>query len=755
MAKSSHQPASASANDAAQPANSALPTPALASDAWTTLSRPLERVLGKRSANALAKLGLDTVEDLLNHIPFRIAQRGELLPLDQVAEGESVTVVANVVSSHMRPMNNRRGFILNVTISDGEHDLDLTFFAKHQRPLAFHETKLSPGTMATFAGTISSYRGRLQLAHPEYEIMESLEDLDAAQILRPVPIYHSTAKVPSWHIHRAVATILDTLSPGDVPDPLPQDYRDEHQLISRYDALRAVHQPEDPEQWRAARTRFAHEEAFVLQAALAQRAAQVAQMSAPACPPRPDGITHAFDQRLPFILTESQLKVGEELRDTLSNSTPMRCLLQGDVGAGKTIVALRAMLQVVDAGHQAVLVAPTEVLAQQHYATMTKMLGELGMAGQLGANENATSVHLLTGSLTASQRRRTLAHLASGAPSITVGTHALFGDQIQLPSLGFVVVDEQHRFGVDQRDKLAHNAHLLVMTATPIPRTIAMTVFGDLDVAVLDNRERSTISTNVVPAYNDRWMARVWQRAREEVDGGGKVFVVCPRISPTEDDVQADLVEQQIDLMERPQMSDVETLSHRLQQLPVLAGLGIGVLHGKMSSAEKTEAMAAFIAGQTQILVSTTVIEVGVDIPEATLMVIMDADRFGLSQLHQLRGRVGRGEKPGLCLAVTGAPDGTLAAERVAAFAATTDGFALAEADVALRSVGDVLGAQQSGTQSSLRFVSVVKDKIIIEHARQGARELIATDPDLTHHRALAIAIADINARNREYLEKS
>ncbi|USR78844.1 ATP-dependent DNA helicase RecG [Arcanobacterium pinnipediorum] len=742
-------------NDDLKPQVDPSPQSAIAADAWTALSRPLERIIGKRSANALAKIGLETVEDLINYAPFRIAQRGQLLPIEHASEGESVTVVANVVATHLRPMNNRTGFILNVTISDGQHDLDLAFFAKHKRPLSFHETQLTPGTMATFSGTVSAYRGRLQLAHPQYEIMEDLADLDNAQIIKPVPIYHSTAKVPSWHIQRAIATVLPTLSASQIPDPLPAQYRETHQLLSRYDAILAIHQPQDSAQWHRARHRFAHEEAFVLQVALAQQANQASKLSAPRCTPQPDGIAHEFDRRLPFRLTSSQRSVGRKLSETLSTTTPMRCLLQGDVGAGKTIVALRAMLQVVDAGYQAVFVAPTEVLAHQHYATFTQMLENIGQSGELEGTPSSIPVHLLTGSLTASQRRQTLANLASGQPGIVVGTHALFSDNVQLGALGFVVIDEQHRFGVDQRDRLAHHAHLLVMTATPIPRTLAMTVFGDLDVEILQARKHANISTTVVPADNERWMARVWQRAREEVESGGRVFVVCPQISPTENDAEADLVDQHLTPTDIPDNADVLTLSQRLRSLPFLAGIGIGILHGQMPSSDKTQAMTDFIAGTTQILVSTTVIEVGVDIPQATLMIIMDAQRFGLSQLHQLRGRVGRGTKPGLCLAITSAIQGSLAAQRVQAFAATNDGFELAEADIALRSVGDVMGTRQSGAQSSLRFISVVNDKTIIEQARSSARDLVKTDPDLVHHRPLAIAISDINVSNRQYLEKN
>lgn len=735
---------------------------ALASDAWTSLTRPLDRVLGKRSANLLAKLGLNSVEDLIGHVPFRLARRGELLPIDAVREGESVTVVARVLSANLRPMNNRSGFILTVLISDGAHELTLTFFAKSSRPLKYHELKLEPGTVATFSGTISSYRGLLQLSHPDYEVIDDEADVDAAQIVRPIPIYHAAAKVPSWHIAKAIDTVLPMLSAGDFPDILPDDYRQLHGLPRKFDAIKALHKPDDEASWLRARDLLKHEESFILQAFLAQRAATAQLTPAPACPPANGGIAQAFDARLPFELSSGQIAVGREISRELSESLPMRRLLQGDVGSGKTIVALRAMLQVVDAGQQAVLIAPTEVLAHQHYQTVTAMLGDLGAAGTLTEAEKATRVELLTGSLSAPDKRQALAHIASGAAGIVIGTHALLQDTVQIPFLGMVVVDEQHRFGVDQRDKLSHGAHLLVMTATPIPRTVAMTSFGDLAVSVLRElpRGRKDISTTIVPADNGAWMARVWQRAREEIESGGRVYVVCPRISRGEDASAEELTTGYglIDIGapatgEPRNLMSVDEVHERLSRLPVLSGINIGVVHGQLSPADKDRAMADFATGHTQLLVSTTVIEVGVDVPDATLMVIMDADRFGLSQLHQLRGRVGRGTKPGVCLAVSRALPGTLAAERLAAFAETTNGFVLAERDVELRSEGDVLGASQSGRRSSLNYLSVTRDGDIIDATRVAAQELIARDPQLASHPALARAVR-IATVDSEYLEK-
>jgi len=713
---------------------------AVTSDGWTVLTRPLERALGKRTANALAKLDLHTVGDLIYHFPFRLAHRGELMPIAAVREGEPVTVIARVIGTNLRPMNARRGYILQVRITDGTHDLALTFFGKSSRPLQYHERRLQVGTVATFSGTISSYRGQLQLTHPEYELVDDEPDL--ARLERPIPIYHAAERVPSWQVEKAIATILPSITPADLPDPLPSDYRQQHGLPARYDAVRTLHMPDDDASWKQASLRMAHEEAFVLQANLARRAVAAKDRATAAFSPHTGGILEAFDARLPYRLTAGQRAVGEEIAAELATTTPMQRLLQGDVGSGKTVVALRAMLQVVDGGGQAALLAPTEVLAWQHLRTIEDLLGPLGLAGQLGGAETATRVEILTGSLTTRQRRQALARIASGEAGLIVGTHALLSEDVQIPFLGLAVVDEQHRFGVDQRDRLAGGVHTLVMTATPIPRTIAMSVFGDLDVSTLRELPagRKSVATTVVPATNERWMARVWERAREEVDGGGRVYVVCPRIdgeeNPDED------------------LASVLDVAEELRARPILNGIAIGVMHGRLSTEEKTAAMAEFAGGNTPILVSTTVIEVGVDVPEATLMVILDADRFGLSQLHQLRGRIGRGGKEGTCLAVSRAIAGTLAAERLAVFASTTDGFELAERDLQLRSEGDVLGTSQSGRASHLRFLSVVRDVELIAQARDAARTLVASDPTLADHPELAVAVAELDEGRADYLEK-
>lgn len=763
---------------------------AVASDDWTALSRPLERALGKRTAKALERLGLKTVEDLVLHFPFRLAHRGELMPISQVREGESVTVVAQVLSASLRPMNARKGFLLTVRIADGRNELGLTFFGKAMRPLQYHERRLQAGTIATFSGTISSYRGELQLNHPEYEIYDDEPDL--SKISQPIPIYHATEKLPSWHIERAIAAVLPTLTAADFPDPLPAGYRALHHLPSRFDAIHALHQPPEDKAWEQANARMKHEEAFVLQTSLAQRAAQARGRKVSAFPATAGGLLQAFDERLPFALTDGQVTVGGEISSEIATCVPMQRLLQGDVGSGKTIVAVRAMLQVVDAGGQAAFLVPTEVLAWQHLRTIEGLMGELAMGGQLGSSTQSTRVEILTGSLTAGQRRKALARIASGEAGIVVGTHALLSEDVQIPFLGLAVIDEQHRFGVDQRDSLASGVHTLVMTATPIPRTIAMSVFGDLDVSTLRElpQGRAGVTSTLVPLHNERWMDRAWERAAEEVASGGRVFVVCPRIDADqpEDAEQSEESEKLEDAEQLDAFGDGEaptdasrlasSRAHEQEQLNVpgtdiaskdevhsavathdfltgrLPGITIGMLHGRMKPDEKSMAMERFASGQAPILVATTVVEVGVDVPDATLMIILDADRFGLSQLHQLRGRIGRGTKPGLCLAVTGVASGTLAHDRVEAFVSTTDGFELAEKDLELRSEGDVLGASQSGGQSHLRFLSVVRDAPTIEVAREASRALVHDDPDLTLHPELAAAVATLDTGRAHYMEK-
>ncbi|WP_407344093.1 ATP-dependent DNA helicase RecG [Pengzhenrongella phosphoraccumulans] len=751
------------------------------------LAEPLTKVLGTRTAGALVKLGLHTTGDLLRHYPRRYSEPGKLTDLSSLEIGEHVTVMAQVRQATVREMRSRGGAMLQAVVTDGTRTLNLTFFAKHKGALHGHENKLRAGRVGLFTGVVGAYQGTRQLTHPDYQII-GVDVQDEAEAMieagRPIPIYPASAAIASWRIHASVRTVLDPLGLADVPDPIPEELRTRLALPTLHQALHDVHEPFDDAQARRGLGRLKYEEAFVLQAALARRRAEAAGQEATARPRLAGGLLDDFDAKLPFTLTNGQREVGAELAAELAEPAPMQRLLQGEVGSGKTVVALRAMLQVVDAGGQAALMAPTEVLAAQHTRTLRGLLGPLADGGFLGGDDRATRVALLTGSQGAAARRENLLDAASGRAGIIVGTHALLSENVQFADLGLVVVDEQHRFGVEQRDTLRAKAsrtpHLLVMTATPIPRTVAMTVFGDLETSTLTEvpAGRSGVTTHVVQADNPAWMDRTWRRVREEVDGFHRVFVVCPRIDPDDpaapaaaartakasmDDDGADLLALDLDLADdvgqrRPLRAVLEVVDE-LRALPALAGVDIGVLHGRMTADDKERTMAQFAAGQIQVLVATTVIEVGVDIAEATGMVVLDADRFGISQLHQLRGRVGRGSAPGLCLLVSGAVEsgpGSPSATRLRTLEETTDGFVLAAVDLELRREGDVLGAAQSGRLSSLRLLRVTRDADLIAQARTEATAVVDADPTLERFPALRAAIEQQLAGEREeYLDRS
>lgn len=738
------------------------------------LSEPLAKVLGQRTAGSLAKLELTTVGDLLRHYPRRYGTPGEMTDIAALRLGEHVTVMAEVSSVQVRTMRSRGGAMLEATVTDGVSHLQLTFFAKRAGVLRMHESKLLPGRTGLFTGTVGEYRGRRQLTHPDYLIVgvdAADEDEAILEASRPIPLYPATASVPTWRIARAVRTVLDPLTDADVPDPLPSSVRERRRLAGLLEALRLVHVPDDEGSWRRGRERLRFEEALVLQTALARRRRVRSELAAVPRTGRAGGLLAALDAALPFPLTAGQIRVGEEIAEDLTAPRPMLRLLQGDVGAGKTVVALRAMLQVVDSGGQAALLAPTEVLAAQHLRSLRDLMGPLADGGMLGGADQATRVALLTGSQGSVARRQALAEAASGAAGIVVGTHALLSEGVQYADLGLVVVDEQHRFGVEQRDALRargdHPPHTLVMTATPIPRTVAMTVFGDLETSVLDERPagRAETVTHPVPADNAAWMERVWRRAREEVERGGRVYVVCPRIDEDEDVAGVDGVGVDVAALtadagsgsgepEAP-LASVTAVARELGVKVALDGVRIGVMHGRLSGDAKDAAMAAFASGTAPVMVSTTVIEVGVDVPEATMMVVLDAQQFGISQLHQLRGRIGRGSRDSVCLLVTRTEDGTVAHERLTALAATTDGFELAEKDLELRREGDVLGAAQSGGRNSLRLLRVVRDVALIAEAREEAVAVVDGDPELVEHPALAAAIeAWLDPEREAFLER-
>ena len=756
------------------------------------LGRPVTRFVGKRTAAQLAKQGVETGGDLLRLLPRRYDTWGDLTDMRTLVKGEQATIQAQIVrASSRRTRSGRAPALMEATVTDGVSTMDVVQFGAAGQMRA-RATQLAPGTTVLMSGKVGLHRGRRQLSNPRLYVLDELDEAEREALLaRPMPIYPGTEALPSWSVGKAVRTVLDQLEPGDVPDPLPEDLRRQAGLIDAYTAYRWVHRPDDAHQWKAARTRLRHEEALVLQVALAQRRAHhEATRTAVAWPePEATGSLRAdLDAALPYDLTAGQVRVGQEITTDLARTVPMQRLLQGDVGSGKTLVALRAMLQVVGGGGQAALLAPTEVLAAQHHSSLEAVLGPLGRLGMLGGAERATRVHLLTGSTPAAQRRRVLADLAAGEPAIVVGTHALLSETVQIPFLGLVVVDEQHRFGVAQRDALRerggvtdpvtgqrHTPHLLVMTATPIPRTVAMTVFGDLVTSVLDELPagRSPVTTHLVPWSRTSWVEGIWRRAAKEVAAGGRVYVVCPRIEGGDDEPQqgdapasdagtdAERASGLLELDEpapRPDrpLASVEEWRQRLEAEPALERIGVGVLTGRMSSEDKASAMMGFASGATPVLVSTTVIEVGVDVPEASMMVILDADRFGLSQLHQLRGRVGRGDRESVCVAVTGVEVGTTAFHRLKAFAFTTDGFALAEADLDLRSEGDVLGASQSGRTSGLDLLRVTRDAQLIATARRQAERIVDDDPQLREHRALAAAIVErLDEEAQAFLERA
>ncbi|SDC63690.1 ATP-dependent DNA helicase RecG [Actinokineospora iranica] len=722
------------------------------------LSDRLDRVVGKKSADALAAaFKLETAGDLLRHYPRRYAERGQLTDIAGLEVGEHVTVMAKVVSVNKRQMKTKRGTLIEVSLTDGKRSLDCAFFNQ-----PWHMDKLKPGISALFAGKVTAFRQKLQLANPDYQLLDGDAETGAVEEFAGglIPVYPASAKIQSWQIAQCVRQTLDMLD--EIEDPFPDELRLKLGLVEYDTAVRAIHRPAEWADLEIARTRLKWDEALAVQLALAQRRKASAARPAPACPPKHGGILDAFDKRLPFTLTKGQVEVGAAVAEDLAGEHPMNRLLQGEVGSGKTIVALRAMLQVVDSGRQAALLAPTEVLASQHARSLSDMLGDLGQAGELGAAENATRVTLLTGSLSAPQRKQAMLDAVSGAAGIVVGTHALIQDKVSFADLGFVVVDEQHRFGVEQRDALRARAgenvspHVLVMTATPIPRTVAMTVYGDLETSSLRELPagRSPISTNVVPvSEKPAWLDRVWQRVREEVAKGHQAYVVCPRIGD-EDSPDSPDSPSGGDDGRRPPLA-VADVAPMLAEGP-LAGLRVGILHGRLATDEKDRVMRAFAAAEIDVLVATTVVEVGVNVPNATAMVIMDADRFGMSQLHQLRGRVGRGSAPGLCLLVTEAIGGTSTRERLDAVAATLDGFELARQDLELRREGDILGATQSGSRSGLKMLSLLRDEDVIANARAVAQALVADDPDLRAFPGLAGMVGQlVDDERAEYLEKA
>ena len=718
-----------------------------------TFDSKLSGVLGDKTAKAFKELfGYTTLGDLLHHFPRRYLVRGELSDISALREGDEATILAEVHSVQSRRFQARKGTMLEVIVTDGTAKLSLTFFNQ-----AWREKELRVGSKGLFAGKVGKFKEKMQLSHPDYEMIPDGNDVDSAVAGfagQFIPLYPSSAKLPSWKIAQSMDLALAALD--DVEDPIPEYLLEKNKYPTIRQALEQIHHPNDLDATELARERLTFDEALLLQLLLLKRKEALRALDAVARPHKENGLLDAFDATLPFELTAGQKSVSQEIADDLAASHPMHRLLQGEVGSGKTVIALRAALTVIDSGGQVALLAPTEVLAAQHQRTFNKLLGDLAQGGMLGSSEKSTSVVLLTGSQNAATRREALAQIKSGSAGLVVGTHALLGESVEFQDLALVIVDEQHRFGVEQRDALKSKAsitpHLLVMTATPIPRTVAMTVFGDLDVSTLRELPlgRQVITTHLVPVEEKpHFLERTWQRVREEVSQGHQVYIVAPRISADiSEDADFEFLEGNDSTL-----SAVEELGPELQSGP-LNGLRIAPLHGRQSADVKDETMKAFAAGEIDVLISTTVIEVGVDVPNATLMVIMDADRFGVSQLHQLRGRVGRGTSPGLCLLLTKSPSDSPARIRLDAVASTTDGFELSRIDLEQRREGDVLGTNQSGTRSHLRLLRVLRDEKLIEVARAEAAQLI--EGGLNHHALLEAALAKLELDTAtEFIDKS
>ena len=700
----------------------------------SSLDNKLVNVVGDRTAKVLDTVfGYRTVSDLLHHYPRRYLVRGELSDIAELKEGDEVTVLAEIFSSSSRKLHGRKGSILEVIVTDGSAKMSLTFFNQ-----AWREKELRVGRQGLFAGKVGVFNGKRQLAHPDYEMVPDGSDVDSAVAGfagKFLPLYPASSKLPSWKIAQCVNLAINSLN--EVSDFMPAHILEKFKYPNTNQALVQIHNPVDLDSAELSKARLTFDEAFLLQLLLLERRAELRALKTTARPVKAAGILEAFDKSLPWKLTPGQLEVAKEIENDLAADIPMHRLLQGEVGSGKTVVALRAMLAVVDSGGQAALLAPTEVLAAQHLRTLEKLLGPLAQGGMLDGAENATQITLLTGSQSAAERKEALSLAASGQAGIVIGTHALLSESVKFSDLGLIVVDEQHRFGVEQRDALKAKAvnppHLLVMTATPIPRTVAMTVFGDLDVSTLRELPlgRQPITTHVVPTMEKpTFLDRAWERIREEVSQGHQAYIVAPRIAAgSSEDADLDFLYGE----QSPDIESVEDLAPKLHG-GALKGLRIAPLHGRLSTELKDATMKAFAAGEIDVLVSTTVIEVGVDVPNATVMVIMDADRFGVSQLHQLRGRVGRGTSPGLCLLVSSAPVESPARERLEAVSKTQDGFELSRIDLEQRREGDVLGATQSGNRSHLRLLRVLRDEKLIEDARTAAAELLESDSALERY---------------------
>lgn len=790
----------------------------------TTVDTPLAALLtNKRRVSALKALGVLTVADALTYYPFRVTDPVPVRALAEARFGEKMACAVDVRALRVTPMNARRGYRLEVLVDDAPtaasramqpRTAALVFFSHRKSYVDWMASRLRAGLQLVISGDPSTFNDRLQFTHPDILTVAPAEppaaepqlafgepavqpqpclryDVDSvaqglARATRPRPVYHANSRISSEHIHETIDQVLRLLAgedpfaaatPGGVdsaqfgeqfalgeaararlaeqiPDVLPEPVRTAKHLMHRAQAFCAIHEPQSVADFKRAIETMRYEEAFVCQCALLMARGRAATSNAYAC--ADVQLRDGYIERLPFALTNGQREVIDAIGTDMGRAHPMQRLLQGEVGSGKTVVAVAAMLQAVGSRHQAVLVAPTQVLAEQHFQSISASVGDL------------VPVHLLTGGMKLAARRKVLAAAASGEPCIVVATHAAFSKSFQAPNLALAVIDEQHRFGVEQREALRakseRDPHLLVMTATPIPRTAAMTWFGDLDISWLTELPggRKPIRTFVIPEADAHMMADMFWHIRRRIDAGERAYIICPRIEPSdaedEGGGEADAPELLSDAAlgdtgePRPPLHAVVEIVQRLRSLPQFNGVRLCTLTGRDDDATKAQVMADFESGETPVMVATTVVEVGVDVPQASCITIFDADRYGLSQLHQLRGRVGRGGTDSWAFLVSRAKPGTVAQERLEVIAGSLDGAEIASRDLELRGAGDVLGDAQSGGKSSLKLLRVVQDARMIADARASAQELLAHDPDLAGHVQLAGAVLDFTRGNEQYL---
>ena len=769
-------------------------------------------VSNKRRASALKSLGVITVKDALTYYPFRVTNPLKRAHLSQILPGQEVAFSATIQSINIVQMAARRGYRLEVNVAQDAAQAQIVYFSKNRQYVQWVSGRIAVGQTVVVGGTSGEFNGRLQFTHPQILTVraKSAESDDSAyntdarvqnsddfsvqsvedgieKLCAPQPIYHANSRISSEHIHETILGLLrlfKTCDSGDpnvpdtdilsdvLPDVLPQFVTNSRNLMHRAAAFESIHNPQTKNDFENAIHTMRYEEAFISQIAVLQSRKKSGENKAYTC--ENSELRKHFEESLPFELTEGQKNVISEITADMQGESqateesplkPMRRLLQGEVGSGKTIVAMSAMLQAVGSGHQAVLIAPTQVLASQHATNLQQMIERAGLN---------VEITLITGGMKLASRRSALAKVASGEPAIIVATHAAFSASFKPTNLALVIIDEQHRFGVEQRDtllrKISGNAvpHLLVMTATPIPRSAAMTWFGDLDASYLTELPggRKPIRTFVINEEDSHKMASMFYHIRSRIDAGERAYVVCARIDSEDSEENndntyntynnADAIYQenqdsytlnsqntQNTQIAQREVHTVLQISKRLQNLPQFKGVEFAQLTGRTSDEEKREIMHKFDSGQVQILVSTTVIEVGVDVAKASCIVIFDADRFGLAQLHQLRGRVGRSGTQSWAFLVSNAPNNQLAAERLQVVENSLDGAIIAQKDLELRNVGDVLGDSQSGGKSSLKLLRVVKDAKIIAEAREDANTLLEHDPTLLEHPQTAGAVLD------------